>query len=131
LRLGIHSSLSLPLQVRERTIGALNLYGEPPKAFDEHAEQLASRFARQAAATLANAEIHDRTVSLVSQLNEAMTSRSVIDMARGILMATTGCNADEAFELLRAQSQHENIKVRDIAAQIVRNTVNSRDDDAR
>jgi GAF domain-containing protein len=93
LRLGIHSSLSLPLQVRERTIGALNLYGEPPKAFDEHAEQLASRFARQAAATLANAEIHDRTVSLVSQLNEAMTSRSVIDMARGILMATTGCNA--------------------------------------
>jgi GAF domain-containing protein len=125
LRLGIHSSVSLPLQVRDRTIGALNLYGTTAKAFDETAEVLASRFARQAAATLANAEIHERTVTLVTQLNQAMASRSTIDLARGILIATTGCDADEAFNLLKQQSQHENIKLRDVAAEIVRNHVNS------
>jgi AmiR/NasT family two-component response regulator len=35
-------------------------------------------------------------------------------------MATMGCNDDEAFRLLRAQSQHENRKLRDIAEEIVR-----------
>ena len=125
VRLGIHSSLSMPLKVGERRFGALNLYGQPPKAFDHLAEQLAIRFARQAAATVANAEIHDRTVTLVTQLNDAMQSRSVIDQARGILMGTTGCDAEEAFQMLRQQSQHENIKLRDVAAEIVRNATRS------
>ena len=125
LRLGIHSSLSMPLHVHGKTIGALNLYGETTKAFDDGSERLAARFARQAAATLANAEIHDRTVTLVTQLTEAMNSRSVIDQARGILMASTGCSADDAFELLKQQSQHENVKLRDVAAGIVRNTTKS------
>jgi GAF domain-containing protein len=128
-RLGISSSLSLPLAVHGNAIGALNIYGVATKAFDDAAEQIATRLARQAAATLTNAEIHNRTVTIVTQLNEAMNSRSVIDQARGILIATTGCNADEAFENLKQQSQHENVKVRDLAAQIVRNAERSRDGD--
>ena len=35
-------------------------------------------------------------------------------------MATTGCSADEAFERLRAQSQHENVELREVATEIVR-----------
>ena len=34
-------------------------------------------------------------------------------------MATTGVDADEAFELLKRQSQHENIKLRDLALELV------------
>ena len=34
-------------------------------------------------------------------------------------MATTHCSANEAFKLLKAQSQRENRKLRDIAAEIV------------
>ena len=119
LRLGINSTLSLPLLVKGVSIGALNIYGESLKAFDEQSERLGIRFARQASATLANVEIHDRTVTLVTQLNEALTSRSVIDQARGILIARTGCNADEAIEALKQRSQRENRKLRDIAAEIV------------
>ena len=47
----------------------------------------------------------------------AMKSRATIEQAKGIIMASTGCTADEAFEQLRAQSQHENIKLRDIAVE--------------
>ena len=50
----------MPLVVRGATIGALNIYGDDLKAFGPDSEQLAARFARQASATLANAEIHDR-----------------------------------------------------------------------
>jgi GAF domain-containing protein len=123
LRLGINSSLSYPLVVREGTIGALNIYGREPKSFDDASERLAERFARQASATMTNVDIHDRTVSLVSQLNEALTSRSVIDQARGILIARTGCTADEAIEALKQRSQRENRKLREIAAAIVEDAI--------
>jgi GAF domain-containing protein len=119
LRLGINSSLSFPLVVHDTSIGALNIYGQHAKAFGDDSERLAVRFARQASATLANAEIHDRTVTLVTQLNEALLSRSVIDQARGILIARTGCTADDAIDTLKQRSQRENRKLRDIAAEIV------------
>ena len=127
IQLGVNSSLSFPLTVGDRTFGALNLYGIEVDGFEDASVQLASRFARQAAATVANAEIHDRMATLIVQLNDAMASRSVIDQARGILIANTGCSAEQAFDLLKQQSQHENIKLRDIPAQIVRNA--TRDDD--
>jgi AmiR/NasT family two-component response regulator len=43
----------------------------------------------------------------------------VIDMAKGIIMNVTGCGPDEAFASLVKQSQHENRKLRDVAADIV------------
>lgn len=52
-------------------------------------------------------------------LVRATESRSSIDVAKGVLVARLGCTAEQAFALLRAQSQYENVKVRDIAAEIV------------
>lgn len=59
----------------------------------------------------------------VSGLRESRASRAVIEQAKGVLMATTGCSADEAFVLLRRQSQHQNRRVRDIAEQLVAEAV--------
>ena len=43
----------------------------------------------------------------------------VIEQAKGILMAQSRCSADEAFAMLRAASQRSNVKVRDLAEEIV------------
>jgi len=43
----------------------------------------------------------------------------VIEQAKGIIMAQNGCRPEEAFDLLRRASQRSNIKVRELAAQIV------------
>ena len=48
-----------------------------------------------------------------------MSSRAVIEQAKGVLMAEQGCLPEEAFELLRAASQRENVKLREIAERIV------------
>ena len=119
LRLDINSSLSMPLVVRGATIGALSMYGDDLKAFGIDSERLAERFARQASATLANAEIHDRTVALVTQLNQALESRSVIDQARGVLIARGRGTPEDAIATLKQRSQRENRKLRDIAIEIV------------
>ena len=52
-------------------------------------------------------------------LRRALESRAVIDQAKGIVMARCACSPDEAFEILTAQSQRENRKVRHIAAEVV------------
>ena len=119
---GLRASLSFPLGVRDTTIGALNLYAEKTEAYDEVSRQLGAEFAAQASVALANAQIHDRTVSVIAQLNEALSTRAVIEQAKGILMARQSIDADQAFEILRRASQNRNQKLRDIAAAIVQTT---------
>ena len=54
-------------------------------------------------------------------LKKKLESLPVIEQAKGILMAREGCDADEAFGVLRRASQRENVKLREIATQIVTN----------
>lgn len=51
-------------------------------------------------------------------LRGALGARDVIGQAKGLLMAATGCTADEAFALLVAQSQATNRKVVEIATEL-------------
>jgi AmiR/NasT family two-component response regulator len=43
----------------------------------------------------------------------------VIEQAKGILIAQTGCSPDEAFTLLRQASQRSNVRVSELAASMV------------
>ena len=54
----------------------------------------------------------------IETLKAALLTRDVIGQAKGILMATLRCSADRAFELLVRQSQHEQRKLHNIAAEI-------------
>ena len=116
---GILSTLSMPLVVADETLGALNLYARRSDAFTTDDEAVTSRFAVQAAVVLANAQTHRRSVALNEQLGTAIVSREVIDLARGIIVGATGCSPEEAFNRLVEESQHTNIKLREVAAGIV------------
>ena len=116
---GVISSLSLPLTVGPRTLGALNLYATIRTAFAGPPRRYAKAFAAQCAAALAVTLRQADQADLQAQLTEAMASRSIIDQSLGILMGQQRCSADEAFELLRGASQHRNRKLRDVAADIV------------
>lgn len=119
---GMMSTMSLPLSVRGSGIGALNLYSTRQAAFSGQDETLGMMFADQASVAMANAQLYDTAYRITQQLQEALTSRAVIDQAKGILMAEHHVTANEAFELLRRSSQRENRKLRDIAQGIVDST---------
>lgn len=53
------------------------------------------------------------------QLHRALSSRAVIDQARGMLMALAPCSSERAWGLLVDVSQHGNVKLRDVAAALV------------
>jgi GAF domain-containing protein len=116
---GVRSSLSLPLQVGDEVIGALNLYSRQPDGFDDRLRQNLAVFADQAAAALTMVLRQARQDQISAQLEQALASRTTIDQAIGILMAQQRCTADQAFELLRSHSQNTNRKIRDIAADII------------
>jgi GAF domain-containing protein len=118
-QVGVRSVLAVPLVVGERPVGALNLFSKTADRYDETAEETAVLFSEQAAVACANAEVYWRTYSLTEHLREALESRDVIGQAKGILMARRGCTADVAFEALRKVSQHRNIKLREVAEQVV------------
>jgi GAF domain-containing protein len=115
---GIRSTLSSPLVVGDASFGALNLYSRAPYGFSEHATALV--FAAQAAVVLANSQAYWAAHHLSSQLEIALTSRAAIEQAKGILMATRGCSAEDAFELLRTESNTTNRKLREVAADLIR-----------
>src|SRR5689334_16336999 len=55
----------------------------------------------------------------VDGLRRAMRSRAVIEQAKGFLSAALNCGLDEAFGHLARLSQHENLRVAEVAARII------------
>jgi GAF domain-containing protein len=108
-------------EVRRNTVGALNLYSRKPQAFREERE-IARRFSEQAAGAVAVAQRIEAEAEAAQDLRAAMRSRYVIDQAIGIVMARQRCPADEALAVLRRASQGRNVKLRDLCAELVRQT---------
>jgi AmiR/NasT family two-component response regulator len=92
--------------------GALNLYSDSIDPFGPNEYAIAQALAAQISVALAaQREICGRGV--------AMTSRTIIGQAKGILMERLGINADQAFAYLRRISQTENRKLIMICREIV------------
>ncbi|MFI6262593.1 GAF and ANTAR domain-containing protein [Micromonospora sp. NPDC051006] len=113
------SSLSIGLPIQEAVVGALNIYGREPGAFDDEAVTVARTFASYAAVAVSNAHLYDAAATLAQQLQLAMESRAVIEQAKGIIMGERRCGAEQAFGILAKVSQDSNRKLRDVAQALV------------
>lgn len=116
---GVLSSLSLPMNVAKTTVGAMNIYARAERAFGPEDVETGYLFATQAGVVLANAQAYWGARTLAENLESALASRSVIEQAKGMIMNAQRKTADEAFQILVAQSQHENVKLRTIAERLV------------
>ncbi|WP_335618114.1 GAF and ANTAR domain-containing protein [Lentzea guizhouensis] len=122
---GIRAYLSVPVLLPSSTsadeehLGSLNIYSYTAAAFDPFDEGLMRLFTTAASATIASAHRWQRASEHISGLEHALVSRAVIDQAKGVLMAVHSCTADEAFAMLVQRSQHENIKLRDVAKNLL------------
>ena len=120
---GVLSSLSTAIGGEPESATALNLYAEAPGAFDVASIGLAALLADVVGAALLHHDRYQRTQAEGVQLQEALDSRAVIEQAKGILMGQRGIDADEAFQVLVALSQHANRKLRDVAEALVQSVL--------
>lgn len=116
---GARSVLSIPLWIGPGEAGALNLYAPTSEVFGADQQRRAEGFAAEASRALRLAGQLADQIELSTNLQAALVSRSIIDQALGVIMAQNRCTADEAFDILRSGSSHRNIKLRDLAREIV------------
>lgn len=79
------------------------------------ARRQAARAAREPAVTRAELIRESQIARLLARLQ----TMPVIEQAKGILMAHSGCTPEAAFDMLRQASQRSNVPVRELAAKIV------------
>jgi hypothetical protein len=112
----VRGALSVRLPVDRANVGALNLFSDEPNALDkrsiEHAVVLGA-FATVATTAAAHSED-------AATLRRGLTSNRAIGKAVGMLMALNNISDADAFEILRRRSQASNVKLVDVAADIVR-----------
>lgn len=98
---GLSSVLSTPLTVNGRTVGALNMYSTTENAFDDRTGQAVRPMADYAAEAIARSPLYAYSLDLVEGLVEDLESRSRIDQAIGVLMATHEDTGEHALGRLR------------------------------
>jgi hypothetical protein len=108
---GIGSQLALEVYRNRMSCGGLNLYARRPKAFG-YRDSLAELFATHA--TVAMGYAYE-----LESVKQALSTRKVIGQALGILMSRHDLSEDDAFAALVRISQTSNVKLRDVARQVV------------
>jgi len=116
---GFLSVLSIPLSLESPSRAALNLYSLRPNAFQGAGTERAEAFAEQASKGLQLALKMARLQDTRDELRAAMESRTVIDLATGAIMARNKCSQRAAFKVLLRASNTRNIKLHDVASQVV------------
>ena len=116
---GIGSYLCAPLFVDDEHHGSLNLYHSDTHGFSGLEAALLRLYTTSAEAALQSSHRHLRARRHIEQLQQALTSRAVIDQAKGIIMGAHRIPADEAFAMLVAKSQRQNVKLHHLAAQFI------------
>ncbi|MDQ7807893.1 GAF and ANTAR domain-containing protein [Amycolatopsis sp. A133] len=123
---GFGSFLAAPLVADEQFSGAVNCFGRRDDGFEEVEAQLLELYTAAVEAILRVYSRYLRARERAEHLRTALTSRAVIDQAKGMLMAIRQVGADDAFALLVDQSQRENTKLRDVAERFVERVVSGR-----
>jgi GAF domain-containing protein len=119
LEAGVRSSVSVPLPVDGDHVGGFNVYGLSPHAFGPEAITAAEELATYAGVILNNANLYFSAAGRADQMAEAMRSRAIIEQAKGILMGSRRCSADEAFSILVKLSQETGRKLNLVAQGVV------------
>jgi GAF domain-containing protein len=112
LALGIRSQMGLRIFLDGKTLGGLNLYATEPGTLGPDLEATAQLLAAHVALVLGRA-CHER------DLMAALDTRTVIGQATGLVMERLKLTDDRAFEHLTQVSQHRNVKLRCVAAELV------------
>lgn len=120
---GFCSVQALPMRVRGTTVGALNLFRSQPGAISDRDLPVAQAMADIAALSLLQERALRESRGVVGQLQAALSSRVVIEQAKGVLAERNGVDMDAAFTALRRFARNHNRKLSELAMDVVRGEV--------
>lgn len=116
---GIRSFLAAPLFTPELSLGSFNLYGRSHAAFDSLDADVLELLTTTVSRTIGDFARFVAERDVAASIQRALETRAPIEQAKGMLMALHGIDADQAFNMLRRESQSKNIRLHAVAADFV------------
>ncbi|MBL7502564.1 GAF and ANTAR domain-containing protein [Frankia sp. CNm7] len=122
---GYHSVHALPMRLRDDVIGTLNLFGTRPGRLPDADARIGQALADVATIAILQERAIRHHEMLAEQLQHALTSRIVIEQAKGVLAERGNLDMAQAFDRLRRHARNTNTRLTDLARGIVDGTVDS------
>jgi GAF domain-containing protein len=123
LAAGFRSVHALPMRLRGAVIGALNLFRTQPGEMGQADVDAAQALADVATIAILQHRAAVEAQVLNEQLNHALNSRIVIEQAKGKVAEREGLNMEQAFVMLRHHARHHNLRLVDVAHDVIDGTL--------
>jgi AmiR/NasT family two-component response regulator len=108
-------------------IGAMNLFMATPRRLDDTGLRLAQALADVATIGLLQERNLRHQEVLAEQLQGALSSRVVIEQAKGVLAERMGLDMEQAFERLRGQARLQHRRLAELAGAVANGSENVAD----
>ncbi len=118
LAAGFRATHAVPLRLRGRILGAMNLFLAEPTALSPADRSTAQALADVATIAIVQSRAAQDARIVQDQLQEALNSRVAIEQAKGVLAERLGCSVDEAFGRLRTYARRTGRRLSDVAREV-------------
>ncbi|WP_026553621.1 GAF and ANTAR domain-containing protein [Arthrobacter sp. H20] len=116
---GFVSVHAIPLRIRGRVIGSLNLFGEVAGALPLEDAAIGQALADVATISILQERAIREAGVVNDQLQRALTSRILIEQAKGVVAQLSNVDMQESFTRIRNHARRNHLSLRDTAAKIV------------
>jgi len=120
---GVRSVHAFPMRLRDRVIGALNVFGEDPLPLGPEDVKIVQAMADVATIAILQERAIASAELLTEQLQGALNSRIVVEQAKGVISRDHDVSVDEAFAALRSHARSNHLRLADLAHDVVTGTV--------
>ncbi|WP_299035823.1 GAF and ANTAR domain-containing protein [uncultured Pseudokineococcus sp.] len=124
---GYGAAHALPLRLRGHVVGAMNLFTDAAVRLGEEDVAVGQSMADIATiGLLQQRSLREQTV-LSEQLQGALTSRVLVEQAKGVLAERAGVDVGEAFALMRSHARRRGTTLTSIATAVVEGSLDARE----
>jgi transcriptional regulator with GAF, ATPase, and Fis domain len=117
---GYRTAHALPMRLRTEVIGALNVFHKEDRELAPRDAELVQALTDAATIGLLQERAIRKSTDMAGQLQGALNSRVVVEQAKGILAERLELDMKAAFASLRSYARGKNLRLSDVAGDIVR-----------
>jgi GAF domain-containing protein len=119
---GFASVCAVPLRLNARTLGCLNMFMAEPGGLTDTDVALAQALADVASIAIIQDQATRDAAVREGHLQHALNSRIAIEQAKGMIAERNHVDMDEAFSRLRAYARNHNLRLTDVADELIAGT---------
>lgn len=122
---GIRSVHAVPMRLQSTVLGALGLFGDSVGAMRDDDLALAQALAHVASVAIVQGRVAQDAATVTVQLQTALTSRVLLEQAKGSIAQRGNLTMDLAFAALRNYARDRNERLADVSSAVVARTLSA------